>query len=110
MIAAILRAQLLSMRFGGIRRAGAVFSVVTGAVFYGLWTVLGLAIVLFFAAPENARLFTASLSSGLLFAAGYWQLAPVLSASFGASLDLRKLVATRYRASNCSPSKCSCAF
>ena len=33
------------------------------------------------------------LSSGLLFAAGYWQLAPVLSASFGASLDLRKLVA-----------------
>jgi ABC-2 type transport system permease protein len=93
MIAAILRAQLLSMRFGGIRRTGAIFSVVTGTVFYGLWTFFGLAVLLFFAAPENAPVFTAALSSGLLFVAAYWQLAPVLSASFGASLDLRKLVA-----------------
>jgi ABC-2 type transport system permease protein len=92
MIAAILRAQLLSMRFGGIRRAGALFSMVTGAVFYGLWASLGWAAALFFAAPENAAAFPAALSSGLLFAAAYWQLAPVLSSSFGASLDLRKLL------------------
>jgi ABC-2 type transport system permease protein len=93
MIAAILRAQLLSMRFGGIRRAGALFSMITSAVFYGLWTVLAWAVMLFFAAPENAPAFTAALSGGLLFGVAYWQLAPVLSASFGASLDLRKLLA-----------------
>ena len=35
MIAAILRAQLLSMRMGG--RRGAVFSVITGVIWYGFW-------------------------------------------------------------------------
>jgi ABC-2 type transport system permease protein len=93
MIAAILRAQLLSMRFGGIRRAGTVFSLITGAVFYGLWTALGFGVLLFFSSVDNAPLFDAVLSGGLLFVVAYWQLAPVLSASFGASLDLRKLLA-----------------
>jgi ABC-2 type transport system permease protein len=92
MIEAILRAQLLSMRFGGIRRSGAIFSVVTGAVFYGLWASLAFGAMRYFAAPENAPLFTPVLSGGLLFVVVYWQFAPVLSASFGASLDLRKLL------------------
>jgi ABC-2 type transport system permease protein len=48
--------------------------------------------MMFFATPENAPTFTAALSGGLLFVVAYWQLAPVLSASFGASLDLRKLL------------------
>ena len=40
MIAAILRAQLLSMRMGG---RGRVFSVITGLVWYGIWVVAGCA-------------------------------------------------------------------
>ena len=93
MIAAILRAQLLSMRFGARnRRTGSIFSVIASAIFYGLWTFFALAVMMFFATPENAPTFTAALSGGLLFVVAYWQLAPVLSASFGASLDLRKLL------------------
>ena len=38
MIAAILRAQLLSMRFGANR--GAVLSAITGLVWYGFWVFL----------------------------------------------------------------------
>jgi hypothetical protein len=41
MIFAILRAQFLSMRLrAGGRRSGAVFSAITGLVFYGFWGFL----------------------------------------------------------------------
>lgn len=77
----------------GTRRAGAVFSIITGLLFYGLWACLAFGAVLYFAEPDNARNFLAVLSSGLLFVTGYWQLVPVLSAGFGASLDLRRMLA-----------------
>src|SRR5579863_6243297 len=76
----------------GTRRAGAVFSVITGSLFYGLWTFLAFGAVAFFADPANAPNFLPVLSSGLLFVTGYWQLVPVISAGFGASLDMRKLL------------------
>ena len=77
----------------GVRRAGAAFSVITGLVFYGFWTLLASGAASFFADPGNAPAFLPALSSGLLFVTIYWQLAPVISAGFGASLDLRKLLA-----------------
>ena len=93
MISAILRAQLLSMRLRvGTRRGGAIFSVVTGLIFYGFWAFLAWGAMLYFAAPANAPNFLPVLSSGLLFVMMYWQVAPVISAGFGASLDLRKLL------------------
>jgi ABC-2 type transport system permease protein len=92
MIAAILRAQLLSMRMRSARRAGAVFSAITSLIFYGFWAFIGWAAFLFFVSPRNAPNFLPALSSGLLFVMIYWQFAPILSASFGASLDLRKLL------------------
>lgn len=92
MIGAILRAQILSLRvLKGGRRAGAVFSAVTGLLFYGFWTLLGIMVLAFFSDPGRVPYFEAVLSTGLLFAMLYWQLAPVISAGFGASLDLRKL-------------------
>lgn len=92
MIAAILRAQLLSMRpVVGARRAGAIFSAFTGLLFYGFWTFLAFMVLAFFSNPDDAPYFEAVLSTGLFFAMLYWQLAPVISAGFGASLDLRKL-------------------
>lgn len=94
MIAAILRAQLLSMRVKtGTRRGAAIFSVITGLVFYGFWGLVAWGGMRFFADPENASYFAPTLSSGLLLAMIYWQFVPVISASFGASLDLRKLLA-----------------
>jgi len=93
MIGAILRAQLLSMRLRtGTRRSAAIFSAFTGFFFYGFWGILGWSAMLFFSLPEEAPFFVPVLSSALMFVMLYWQLAPVISASFGASLDLRKLM------------------
>jgi ABC-2 type transport system permease protein len=93
MITAILRAQFLSMRLlvSG-RRGGAIFSVATSLLFYGFWTFLAFGALSYFADPANAPNFITILSSGLLFVMLYWQLAPVISAGFGASLELRKLL------------------
>jgi len=92
-IAAILRAQLLGMRLrSGTRRGAAVFAGLTGLVFYGFWAFLAWGAMLFFSLADQAPFFLPVLSSGLMFVMLYWQLAPVLSASFGASLDLRKLL------------------
>src|ERR1700733_4859820 len=93
MISAILRAQLLSMRLRvGTRRGGTVFSALTGLGFYGVWAFLSLGAMLYFADPGDASFFLPVLSTGLFFVMLYWQLAPVISAGFGASLDLSKLL------------------
>ncbi len=87
--AAILRAQLLSMRVGANRR-GAILSLITGTVWYGMWTAA--ACVAFFALsiaePGQLRQW---IPLGLLGVTVYWQAMPILSATMGASLDLRKL-------------------
>jgi ABC-2 type transport system permease protein len=94
MISAILRAQFLSMRLrGGTRRGSAIFSAITGLFFYGMWTFLAWGGMLFFSSPDAVDLFVPALSAGLLIVMLYWQLAPLISASFGASLDLHKLLA-----------------
>jgi ABC-2 type transport system permease protein len=90
MIAAILRAQWLSMRLGGNR--GRIFNILTGVIWYALWT--GLAYGAFHAvsaAPlETLR---PTLPLALLGVCLYWQAMPILSASMGSALDLRKLLA-----------------
>jgi ABC-2 type transport system permease protein len=92
-ILAILRAQLLSMRLRvGMRRGGAIFSAITGLLFYGFWAFVAFGVMLYFDDPANASNFVTALSTGLLFVMLYWQLAPVISAGFGASLELRKLL------------------
>jgi ABC-2 type transport system permease protein len=94
MILAILRAQLLSMRLRtGTRRGGAVFSAITGLFFYGFWAFLAWGALIFFSSADQAPYFVPALTAGLMFVMLYWQFAPVISASFGASLDLRKLLA-----------------
>lgn len=94
MISAILKAQLLSMRLrSGARQGAAVFSALTGLMFYVLWLALAWTGMLFFSLRSERPHFLPVLSAGLMFVMLYWQLSPVLSASFGASLDLRKLLA-----------------
>ncbi|HXA51129.1 MAG TPA: hypothetical protein VNV86_12520, partial [Candidatus Acidoferrum sp.] len=89
MIAAILRAQWLSMRMSGNRR-GTILSIITGAIWYGIWTAVGVGVFLALskAGPNELRLW---LPLGLLGVCIYWQAMPILSASMGSSLDLRKL-------------------
>jgi len=94
MIAAILRAQFLSMRLrAGTRRGGAVFGAITGFFFYGIWTFLAWGSMLFFSTADQTALFVPAITGALMIVMAYWQLAPVISASFGASLDLQKLLA-----------------
>jgi ABC-2 type transport system permease protein len=88
MIAAILRAQLLSMRFGG---RGTVFSIATGVLWYGLWT--GIAVILGMAAATlPGRDLRQWLPMAFLGVCAYWQIVPVISASMGSALDLRKVL------------------
>jgi ABC-2 type transport system permease protein len=94
MIAAILRAQVLSMRLRvGTRRGGSIFSAVTGAVFYGFWAFLAWVAMQYFGDADNVSGLSVVLPASLLVVLAYWQLSPVISAGFGASLDLRKLLA-----------------
>ena len=93
MIAAILRAQWLSMRSFrlGSRRRSAIISILTALVWYGFWTVLSDLSEQFTASAEAIDLIRTGLPTGLMLVFLYWQLAPIVSASLGASLDLKKL-------------------
>jgi len=89
MIAAILRAQLLSMRVGASR--GAIFSIITGVIWYGIWAVAAIAAgTLASSASANQLEHYAPLT--FLGICAYWQIVPVISASMGSGLDIRKLL------------------
>jgi ABC-2 type transport system permease protein len=89
MIAAILRAQLLSMRIGA--RRGAVFGAITGVIWYGIWAAVAVAAYVVARTTEAANL-ERYLPLGFLAVCAYWQLIPVISASMGAGLDMRKML------------------
>ena len=94
MIAAILLAQWRSMRTFrfSAKPATAIFSSITGVIFYGFWAVMAFGAEAFFANPDNAQYFSLVLTSGLLLMFLYWQVTPVITASMGAALDLKKLL------------------
>jgi len=94
MIAAILRAQWLSMRSFRLnsRRRSAVFSLITAFIWYGFWAFLALTAEEFMSSADAAEAIRIGLPAGLMLVFAYWQLAPIISASLGASLDLKKLL------------------
>jgi ABC-2 type transport system permease protein len=94
MIWAILRAQWLSMRAFRLsgKPASAIFSMVTSLLFYGFWVFAAYAAQAFLANPDNNDSFTLFLSPALLAAFLYWQVTPVITATMGASLDMKKLL------------------
>ena len=96
MIPAILRAQLLSMWPRRVRGGAGLLGVGAGAIAAAamllVWSAVAWGAFLFFSSEEQTVWFRPVLSAGLMFVMLYWQLAPVVSASFGASIDLRKLL------------------
>ena len=94
MIWAILRAQWLSMRSFRLdsRRRGAIFSIITAVVWYGFWTFLASIAYELTSSAEAAGVIRQGLPIGLMIVFLYWQVAPIVSASLGASLDLKKLL------------------
>jgi ABC-2 type transport system permease protein len=89
MIAAILRAQLLSMRIGASR--GAIFSLITSFIWYGFWCSVSYSAYTLAHAFGSAEL-RLGVPAGLLLIFLYWQLVPVISGSMGSALDMRKLL------------------
>jgi ABC-2 type transport system permease protein len=93
-IRAILWAQWKSvriLRFSGGRR-GAVFSALTSLLWYSFWAMAAVGVGAFTSDPNGRRDIERLFPAMLIFVILYWQLAPILVASMGASLDLRKLL------------------
>jgi ABC-2 type transport system permease protein len=92
-ISAILAAQLASLRnlHARTRRGGALLGAFGYLIWYGMWAfvALGAFALTAGAAPEQLE---SVLPRALLAIFAYWQLSPMVSASLGASLDLRKLL------------------
>jgi hypothetical protein len=92
-IRAVLHIQWLSFKNSLRRRSerlGLVFSVVVASLWYGMWS-LGAAGLLAFCLVGDAAQLERLLPSVLFFILVYWQLSPLLTASMGVSLDLRKM-------------------
>jgi ABC-2 type transport system permease protein len=94
MIRAILWAQWNSvriLRFGGGKR-GAIFSALTSLLWYGFWAAAAVGMGAFTSDPDSRRDIERLFPAMLVFVTLYWQMAPILVASMGASLDLKKLL------------------
>ena len=61
-------------------------------VWYGIWVLAATVVSLTVASPEMVPSLEAGLPAGLLLATVYWQLVPILMASSGISLDLKRLM------------------
>ena len=86
-IGAILWAQWKSirlLRFGAGKR-GALFSTITSLLWYGFWVVIAAGMAGFAADPSLEREVEFFFPAILIFVIIYWQLAPILMASLGAS-------------------------
>jgi ABC-2 type transport system permease protein len=93
-IAAILRAQWLSMRnmYLRSRRGGIAVSGIALIIWYGMWSLVAYGAYVMARGASTPDVLEGALARGLLGVALYWQLSPMVSASMGASLDLRKLL------------------
>jgi ABC-2 type transport system permease protein len=93
-IQAILWAQWKSVRITrfGAGKAGALFTAFTSLLWYAFWAVAAVGVAAFTSDAESRRDIEMLLPAMLVFAIIYWQFAPILVASLGASLDLKKLL------------------
>lgn len=72
---------------------GLLFTAALTAVWYGGFTVLGIAAAFVMASPARPDVIANVLPRGLLFCFLYWQVMPLIMASMGSALDIKKLVA-----------------
>ena len=72
-------------------RAGRLLGLLMALIWYGMWAMVGLGAYLATATldPERLRI---GVPWGLMAVFFYWQLAPILSASLGATIDIKKLL------------------
>jgi len=91
---AILWAQWRTLRnyFPRSNKAGYFFSGILSAAWYGIFAYFAFLAAVLLARPEEIDAFRRLLPGALLICFLYWQVVPVLMASLGSSLDIRKLL------------------
>lgn len=91
---AILWAQFRSLRnrLPRANKFGLAFTIFIGAVWYSIFVAAAIGSALLMANPSEMAAIDRILPGGLLLVFLYWLVAPVLLASKGSSLDLRKLM------------------
>jgi ABC-2 type transport system permease protein len=72
-------------------RGGAAWSAVVALIWYGLWIAAAFAFLRVFSNPDDLPIIRVALPGGLLLIFLYWQVVPLMLATTGSSLDLRKL-------------------
>ncbi len=88
---AILWAQWRIVRNTTVARSGIAWSAIIGVIWYGFWLVAAVAGARLIANPQNVGVVRVMLPGALLVVFLYWQVVPVLMATTGAALELRKL-------------------
>lgn len=72
-------------------RRGVAATAVVGLVWYGVWTAVAFSLLRVFSDPEDLPIVRVALPGGLLLMFLYWQVVPLMLATTGSSLDLKKL-------------------
>src|SRR6266852_1816373 len=70
---------------------GGAWSAAVGFLWYGLWTAAAFAFLRVFSDPANLPVMRIGVPGGLLLMFLYWQVVPLLLATTGSALDLRRL-------------------
>jgi ABC-2 type transport system permease protein len=91
---AILWAQWRSSRnrFPRANQAGVAFTGLMGVIWYGVFAYLAVVAAFLLSSPGELAGLRRIFPAALLLCFLYWQLIPVLTASMGSSLDIRKLL------------------
>ena len=72
-------------------RRGGAWSALVSVIWYGLWAGAAYALLRVFSDPAEVPVIRTALPGGLLLMFLYWQVVPLMLATTGSSLDLRKL-------------------
>lgn len=91
---AILWAQFRSTRnrFPRANQAGVAFTGIMGLIWYGVFAYVAVMAAFLLSSPTDVVSLHGAIPAALLLCFLYWQLIPVLTASMGSSLDVRKLL------------------
>jgi ABC-2 type transport system permease protein len=77
---------------GMTRGAARWFGILPSVLYYGFWAFVALVMFTFCRMDTDPKVLEPVLSAGLFGVFLYWQIAPVITASMGASLNLQKLI------------------
>ena len=88
--AAILWAQWRTFLHFNPRR-GVAWSAAVNLIWYGIWTAAAYSFLRVFSNPAEVPVIRIALPGVLLLIFLYWQVVPLVLATTGSSLDLRKL-------------------